>query len=177
MDSLLLDVCCGPCASGVIPQLINKYNITLYFRSVNIAPKQEYDLRLGSVVKLSKHYDLPLIIDGTDYVEGHKQWLSYVKGHETAIEGGSRCTKCFEFRLNQIYDYFKTEQFDKFTTTLSVSPHKNAELINSIGSALSSQYLISDFKQNNGFLLSVQNSKKLGLYRQSYCGCEFSIND
>lgn len=169
---LLLHVCCAPCSSGVLPRLEQYFDITLFYNNPNTFPQNEYILRAEQFAKLTH---LPLII--CDYQ--HSQFLNAIKGFEAELEGGKRCEKCIELRMENSFEYAKTHGFNYVTTTLSISPHKNAEYINKIGIQLEREYgityLRADFKKENGFLDSITNSKKFDLYRQDYCGCEFSI--
>lgn len=170
---LLLHVCCAPCSSGVLPKLKEYFDITLYYYNPNTYPKDEYLLRAEQFARLS---DLPLII--CDYE--HNEFLNTIKGFEQDVEGDSRCQKCIKLRLQQSFKYADINNYDYVTTTLSVSPHKDAEFINTCGEQLekiyNTKYLYADFKKDNGYLNSITESKRLNLYRQDYCGCEFSIN-
>ena len=171
--TLLLHVCCAPCSSSVLEKL-NAFNITLYYYNPNTYPEQEYMLRAEQFNKLT---NLPVIKEKYD----HAEFLSNIKGLESEMEGGKRCEECIRLRLEQSFKYAREHSFDYVTTTLSVSPHKNAEYINNIGRSLSTKYdvkfLVADFKKENGFLNSINLSKQLDLYRQDYCGCEFSISN
>lgn len=168
---LLLHVCCAPCSSGVLPKLQNFFDITLFYYNPNTFPEDEYLLRAKQFSKLT---NLPLII--CDY--NHKDFLDTISGLENEQEGGKRCEKCINLRMEKSFEYAKLNNFKFVTTTLSVSPHKNAEFINKIGIELEKKYntpyLRADFKKENGFLDSIVNSKKFDLYRQDFCGCEFS---
>lgn len=169
---LLLHVCCAPCSSGVLPKLKEIFDITLYYYNPNTYPESEYMLRAQQFAKLS---DLPLII--CDY--NHNEFLDYIKGNEQDAEGETRCQKCIKLRLGQSFKYASINHFDYITTTLSISPHKDAQFINQCGEKLQtkyqSTYLYADFKKEKGYLNSICESKRLDLYRQDYCGCEFSI--
>lgn len=171
---LLLHSCCGPCSTSVIKRLIDYFDVTVLFYNPNIDTRLEFNKRLLAQQTVINHYNVNLIT--VDY--NHNQYLEFVKGLEKEKEGGARCEKCFELRLNKTFEVAKEEGFDYVTTTLSVSPHKNSKLINEIGFRLSEQYGIgfveSDFKKKDGFLLSTKLSKELNLYRQNYCGCEFA---
>ena len=170
---LLLHVCCAPCSSAVIEKLKQFFDITLYYFNPNTYPESEYNLRAEQFAKLT---DLPLIVCKYD----HNQFLQSVKGFEDNVEGGQRCQKCIALRLNQSFDYAKNNNFDYVTTTLSISPHKDAQFINICGENLQQiyniSYLYADFKKDNGYLNSINLSKQFNLYRQDYCGCEFSFN-
>ncbi len=186
--NLFLHVCCGPCSTAVLKKLIHFFNIYIIFFNSNIDSIDEFTLRLlqlKKVIEINK-YNINIIFD--EY--NHNDFLNYIKGYEHCKEGGDRCTKCFEFRLNKSYDVANnyiinnnlTSCINYLCTTLSISPHKNAKLIEDIGeniclNAKYMNYLPSDFKKENGFLDSINLSKQLGLYRQNYCGCEFSKNE
>jgi len=170
MKKVLLHVCCAPCSTHVVETLKKRFSVTMFFSNSNIFPKEEYELRLENVKRIAALYDLLLVEDSYD----HNAWLQYVRGLESEPEGGSRCTKCFEFNLARTAQYAKINNFDCFTTTLTVSPHKNSRIIFAIGRSLGN-FLEIDFKKRDGFKHSVELSKKYGLYRQNYCGCEFSL--
>lgn len=169
---LLLHVCCAPCSSGVLPKLKEYFEIMLFYYNPNTYPEDEYVLRAKQFSKLC---NLPIII--CEY--NHNEFLNEIMGLEQCQEGGLRCQKCIALRLQKSFEYAKNNGFDYVTTTLSVSPHKDAEFINSCGKNLQLQfgvnYLYADFKKSNGYLNSITESKRLDLYRQDYCGCEFSM--
>ena len=169
---LLLHVCCAPCSSGVLPRLKEHFDITLFYYNPNTYPENEYLLRAQQFAKLS---NLPLIV--CDY--NHNEFLEQIKGNEQDAEGGVRCQKCIELRMKKSFEYASTNKFDYVSTTLSISPHKDAQFINHCGENLqeiyNAKYLFADFKKENGYLNSINESKRLNLYRQDYCGCEFSI--
>lgn len=175
MKKLLLHVCCAPCLSSVIERLKEEtdYIITLYFSNSNILPQKEYEKRKEVLIDfVSKvHPETELIID--DYNQAG--FFSAIKGKEYLGEGSSRCDDCIGYRLERTAKYAKKNNFDIFATTLTVSPHKNAERINCSGKALQEkygvEYLPSDFKKRNGYLRSLQLCKEYGIYRQNYCGC------
>ncbi len=174
---LLLHVCCAPCLCGVIDRVIDKFDVTLFFYNPNIMPNAEFDKRLSALKEMLTHYlGTKLIVPD----QNEQEFLAVANGLENEKEGGARCTKCFELRLSKTAEYLSnhTDEYDYFATTLTVSPHKNAPLINKIGNEIAEKfgvkYLESDFKKQNGFLLSTTLSKELGIYRQDYCGCEFS---
>lgn len=174
--TLLLHCCCAPCSSSVLEQLKEDYDITLYFYNPNIAPKEEHDRRAEELERLLKIVgQKPAIYE--EY--NHEEFLSFVKGLEKEKEGGARCHKCYELRLRKTAQMAKQKGFDFFTTTLSVSPYKNAEYLNELGAKIEQEvgakYLPANFKKKNGFLRVSQLSKEYGLYRQNYCGCEFSF--
>ena len=171
---LLLHVCCAPCSSGVLPRLKEYFDITLFYYNPNTYPKEEYLLRAEQFAKFT---DLPMICMDYD----HNEFLNNIKGFENCKESGSRCQKCIQLRLKISFEYAKTNNYDYVTTTLSISPHKDAEFINTCGKRLQDEYnikyLYADFKKENGYLNSISESKKYDLYRQEYCGCEFSIGE
>ena len=182
--NLFLHVCCAPCFSGIITKLAKYFNLYIIFFNSNIDTFIEYSLRLNELNKLLKEYNNCFQIIYASY--NHNEFLNYINGLENEPEGGKRCSKCFELRLKQSYEiaieYIKNNnlkmQTNYLCTTLSISPHKNAELIEEIGEKICVDdyllYLPSDFKKEDGYLNSIKISKDLGLYRQNYCGCEFS---
>ena len=183
--NLFLHVCCGPCSTAVLKRLYQYFNIYIIFFNSNIDTNNEFNLRLEQLIKVIKFFNYSIEIIYSDY--NHNEFLDYVKGYESFKEGEARCDKCFEFRLNKSYnislDYItKNNMLNKnnyLCTTLSISPHKNAEKIELIGENICSKsnyikYLPSDFKKEDGFLKSINLSKEINLYRQNYCGCEFS---
>ncbi|MHA1267299.1 MAG: epoxyqueuosine reductase QueH [Candidatus Helarchaeota archaeon] len=176
MSKLLLHVCCGPCATYSIMELQDEsYKVTFFFSNSNIHPKEEYEHRLDSLKNFAQKVKIPLIIDSYN----PKEWFRRVKGYEHCAEGGDRCHICIESRLEKTAKYASTHGFDCFTTTLTISPHKNARLINDLGGKIAANYNISfvpkNFKKRNGFKKSVLLSKAHNLYRQNYCGCLFSM--
>ena len=175
--SLLLHTCCAPCMSGMIEELYSYFNITLYFYNPNISPESEFDLRLKELYKLTEdlgYKDIEIISPPYNAYEFEEM----AKGLEDIAEGGKRCFLCYELRLENTFIYAKENNFDYVTTTLSVSPYKNAGKLNEIGEAFSLKYgvkhLPADFKKKNGYKRSCENSVKYGLYRQNYCGCKYS---
>jgi predicted adenine nucleotide alpha hydrolase (AANH) superfamily ATPase len=183
VPSLLLHSCCGPCSSYVLEYLRPYFRITVFFYNPNIEPEEEYIRRLNTQKKLISI----LNADGGRRVElicggyAPERYLSAVAGLETEPEGGGRCGVCFRLRLEESARLAAAEGFDYFATTLTVSPHKNAPLINAIGGAagtrFGARYLPSDFKKRGGYLRSVELSREYGLYRQNYCGCRFGLPD
>ena len=170
---LLLHVCCAPCSSAVIERIAKHFDITLFYFNPNTYPESEYLLRAEQFAKLTT---LPLIVCNYD----HREFLNNIKGCEQDIEGGSRCQKCIELRMRKSFEYAQLNNFDMVTTSLSISPHKDHIFINHCGEKLQQEYnipyLYADFKKENGYLNSIVLSKQFNLYRQDYCGCEFSIN-
>ena len=170
---LLLHCCCAPCSSAVIEKLKNYFDITYFYYNPNIFPQEEYELRKGEFLKL-----------GVNVVElkyNHADFLNVVAGYENEKEGGNRCRICIAQRLDKTFEYAVNNNYDIVTTTLSISPHKDAEFINKLGENLEKKYgvkyLHADFKKENGYLNSINICKEKGIYRQDYCGCEFSKNE
>lgn len=170
---LLLHSCCGPCSSYVLEYLSDYFDITLFFYNPNIQPAEEYEKRLLTQKKLLERakYKNPVAFLAGEYEP--QRFFEAVKGLENCREGGARCEKCFELRLSKAAEIAKKGGFDYFATTLTVSPHKNAVLINEIGGRYQN-YLPSDFKKREGYKRSIILSKEYELYRQDYCGCIFS---
>lgn len=169
---LLLHCCCAPCSSAVIEKLKEYFDITYLYFNPNIFPENEYVLRREQFEKLG--------VKVIDIGYEHDKFLDLVKGMENESEGGRRCNVCIAMRMDEAFEYAKSHNFDIVTTTLSISPHKNAEFINLTGENLEKKYkmkyLHADFKKENGFLRSTQIAKQVNMYRQNYCGCEFSAN-
>lgn len=171
---ILLHICCAGCGVYIGKLLKKDYNVVLYFYNPSIHPISEYNTRLVEAKKIAKNFNLKLLAEEYD----HNKWLNKIKGHEHDRERGERCFICYQDRIESTAQKAKEGKFDCFSTTLTVSPHKNAEQISSIGKKMSEKYNINfldkDFKKKDGFKKSVELSKQLNLYRQNYCGCEFS---
>ena len=167
---LLLHACCAPCASYPLEYLSGRFDITVYYFNPNIMPLEEYEKRRGEFEKL-RVFPFTFVSEPWD----NARYLELVRGHENDREGGDRCTLCFRLRLEETAKKAKAEGFDFFATTLTVSPHKNAQIINTIGEALSEEYkvpwLYTDFKKREGYKRSTQLCRELDIYRQMYCGC------
>ncbi len=178
LPRLMLHSCCAPCSSYVIEYLNPYFNITVLYYNPNISPVEEYEKRKAEQIRFIKEFDSvnPVHICDCDY-DG-KKYEEAIKGLENEPEGGLRCVKCFYLRLEETAKTAKKLNFDYFCTTLSISPLKNAELLNKIGKNLSEKYdikyLPSDFKKREGYKRSVELSKKYNLYRQNFCGCVYS---
>lgn len=174
---LLLHSCCGPCSSYVLEYLSQFFDITLLFYGPNIQPREEYELRLQHQRKVLEH--IPVKIMECEY-DG-EAFDAVAKGLEEEKEGGSRCTRCFALRIEETAKRAAEAGFEYFCTTLSVSPHKDADRINALGETFAQRYglkwLPSDFKKRGGYQRSIALSKQWGLYRQDYCGCLFSKNN
>ena len=175
--TLLLHVCCAPCSSYVLEYLSSYFEITLFYYNPNIFPEKEYNFRLSELNRFIREFpsgkDVKIL--PCDYEPEAFDEIS--KGLEEQKEGEERCKKCYALRLSKTAEAAKG-RFDYFTTSLSISPYKNAKWLNEIGSELSKEYgvsyLFSDFKKKNGYKRSIELSKEYGLYRQDYCGCIFS---
>ncbi|MEI7452480.1 MAG: epoxyqueuosine reductase QueH [Candidatus Falkowbacteria bacterium] len=172
---LLLHTCCAPCAAYTVVEVLRqKYDVTLYFLNSNIDSQEEYDRRLDSVRILTDKYHLPLIVAPYD----RSGWLKEAAGLESEPEGGRRCLSCYAARLRQTAVLAQLKRFDIFGTSLTLSPFKNSRLIldmeKKIGEELGMDFLDYDFKENDGIKKSQDFAKTLGVYRQKYCGCEFS---
>ena len=178
--SILLHSCCGPCSSYVVDLLLNFFSVSFVYYNPNIYPEKEYIKRKNEQLKLLSFPKFKSVkfID-SDY--NHKDFLDKISGYEKDFEGGERCNICFKIRLEKTAKLAKKLNLDYFSTTLTVSPHKNAKQINLIGEYLSKKYsldfLFSDFKKKDGYKKSIELSKKYNLYRQNYCGCEFSLKN
>lgn len=175
---LLLHSCCAPCSSYTLEYLSTFFHITIYFYNPNISYKEEYQRRVEEQKRLIN--DLPAK-NPINFIEGKYEtgrFYDLAKGLEKAPEGGERCFRCYELRLLETAKLAKEQGYDYFSTTLSISPHKNAEKLNQIGESLSKKYdiayLYSDFKKKNGYKRSIELSNEYNLYRQDYCGCVYS---
>ena len=173
---LLLHSCCGPCSTTVLTLLVSHFDITVLYYNPNIEPKEEYYKRKEEQIRFIKEFNNEHIkFMDCDY--NNQDFRSRVVGLEQEREGGARCAVCFKLRLEKTAEIAKALDFDYFGTTLTVSPHKNSEVINKIGALLETEYgvkyLYSDFKKKDGYKKSIELSKKYNLYRQDYCGCEF----
>lgn len=179
--TLLLHACCAPCSSYVIEYLSNYFDITILFYNPNINNDSEYNKRLQELERFVKEFKTnnPVKVISLGY--NHDEYLQTVLGLEEEKEGGSRCLKCYRLRLEKTFEYAKQYNFDYVTTTLTISPLKNSQVINKIGSELENiyhiNYLYSDFKKKEGYKRSIVLSHEYNLYRQDYCGCEFSKRD
>lgn len=176
--TLLLHACCAPCSSYVLEYLSKSFDITLLFYNPNISPEEEYIFRKNELIRLTNEMPLPAKIEVITEEYDASEFYSMANGLEDLPEGGERCKKCYRLRLARAAEIAKRLGFDYFTTTLSISPYKNAEWLNTIGceegEARGVKYLFSDFKKKNGYKRSCELSEEYRLYRQNYCGCEFS---
>lgn len=172
---LLLHSCCAPCSSYVLEYLSKYFEIYLLFYNPNIVPFVEYEKRLKELKRLIVEMNFSDNVHIFDCEYENEIFLQLTKGLESQAEGLERCFKCYQLRMEKTAIIAKENNFDFFTTTLSISPHKNAQKLNEIGYSIESKYdmkyLCADFKKKEGYKRSIQISKKFNLYRQSYCGC------
>lgn len=181
-QKILLHSCCAPCSTAVIERLKEDFDIVIIYYNPNIYPEEEYIKRKNEEIKYIAHLnetDSSISISMIDCDYESEKFYEAVKGYENEREGGVRCSICFRLRLEETARKAKELGFDLFGTTLTVSPHKNAELINAIGLGIEKEvgikFLESNFKKNNGYKRSVELSKENNIYRQNYCGCEFAL--
>lgn len=174
--SLLLHSCCGPCSSYVLEYLTKYFDITVLYYNPNIWPVEEFIKRANEQRRLIEDAGLTVRLITPEYDD--TAFYSAAKDLENEPEGGARCRECFVLRLNETAKLAQQDGYDYFTTTLSVSPHKNAQLLNQLGYELGEKYgvayLPADFKKREGYKRSIELSKQYNLYRQQYCGCKFS---
>ena len=178
VPTLLLHSCCAPCSSYVLEYLSRYFSITVFYYNPNIAPESEYRERTEEVARLIRELpaENPIHFEAGAYCPD--VFYQAVKGYENEPEGGARCTICFELRLREAARMAAAGGYDWFTTSLTISPLKDAEKLNAIGERMGAEYgvrfLNSDFKKRNGYRRSVELSAAYNLYRQDYCGCIFS---
>ena len=172
---VLLHICCGVCASSVAERLMcDGHRVTGFFYNPNIHPADEYQKRLAAAAETARQLGFELVEGPYD----RQNWFQLVKGKEYEPEGGARCELCFIMRLKKTYEYFSKGMFDAFTTTLTVSPLKDAELVNKIGREMGGErFICADFKKKGGFARATELSRQWGLYRQNYCGCIYSLEE
>lgn len=177
--SLLLHACCGPCSSYVVEYLSNFFDITIYYYNPNTYPLKEYERRLDELKSFINKFNNKIKVKEDLY--NSDEFYQAIRGLEKLGEKSKRCYNCYKLRLEKTCKYAKENNFDYFTTTLSISPYKNAEWLNEIGKNLESlydiKYLYSDFKKKNGYKRSLELSKEYKLYRQEYCGCVYSMEE
>lgn len=178
VPKLLIHSCCAPCSSYVLEYLSEYFDITIYYYNPNIYPENEYKRRVMEQEKLIQAMPLknPVLFIKGEYEPA--KYYDMIKGHEKDFEGGDRCEICYRMRLEDAARVAHEGGYEFFTTTLTISPHKNSSKLNKIGEEMASIYgvlfLPSDFKKRNGYKRSIELSKEYGLYRQDYCGCVFS---
>lgn len=178
IPTLLLHSCCGPCSSYVLEYLSNYFKITIFYYNPNMGTKEEYLKREKEQIRLLNEMTFKYPVSYLKCEYNPKEYYEKVKGLEHEKEGGLRCHKCYELRLEKTAEIAKMNNFDYFTTTLSVSPYKNAQILNELGKMLEQKYnikyLYADFKKKEGYKRSIILSKEYQLYRQEYCGCIYS---
>ena len=178
---VLLHSCCGPCSSAVLENLIRNFEVTLLWYNPNLYPQEEFDRRFATQLELIEKMGLAEDVQILAEKRTHEDYLARVKGLEEEPEGGKRCTECFRLRLVECARLAKQYGFEYFCTTLTVSRHKDAVRINTlgeeIGQAFGVKWLPSEFKKRGGEERSRVLSAQYGLYRQNYCGCEFSMRE
>lgn len=181
VPGLLLHSCCAPCSSYVLEYLSEYFKITVFYYNPNIYPESEYTKRILEQQKLIRDMKLRHPVSFLAGKYDKERFYDMARGMEDLKEGGARCMKCYELRLSETARQAAAGGFDYFTTTLSISPMKNAQKLNEIGMRVGQEYgvnyLVSDFKKKNGYKRSIELSKEYGLYRQDYCGCEFSMRE
>ena len=180
VPTLLLHSCCAPCSSYVLEYLSDYFGITVFYYNPNIYPDEEYEMRVREQQRFIRAFPAKHPIDFIEGAYDKERFYEMARGLEAVPEGGQRCFQCYELRLREAGELAKARGFDYFTTTLSISPMKNAEKLNEIGLRLADElgvaYLCSDFKKRNGYKRSTELSREYGMYRQDYCGCVFSYN-
>ena len=175
---LLLHCCCAPCSSATLERLVDLFRTDIYYYNPNIEPLAEFEKRAGEEIRFVRSFrpegDVRVIVADYD----HEAFERIARGREALPERGERCYLCYEMRMRQTARYAREQGYDCFTTSLSISPLKNAQKINEIGERLAAEYgvrhLPSDFKKKNGYKRSIELSREYDLYRQNYCGCVFS---
>ena len=178
VPSLLLHSCCAPCSSYVLEYLSCRFRITVFYYNPNIAPEEEYRKRVEEQKRLIREMCRGYPVSFEEGVYDAERFYEMAKGLEDVPEGGERCFRCYELRLREAAKTAQRLGMDYFTTTLSISPLKNADKLNETGLALAREfqvdYLVSDFKKKDGYKRSIELSQEYGLYRQNYCGCVYS---
>lgn len=178
---LLLHSCCAPCSSYVLEYLSQYFEITVFYYNPNIYPESEYSKRIIEQQRLIDEMNVkhPVSFVAGEYEK--ERFYDIAKGLEDVKEGGERCMRCYELRLREAAELASKGEYDYFTTTLSISPLKNAAKLNEIGTRLGTEYgveyLVSDFKKKNGYKRSIELSREHHLYRQDYCGCVYSYQE
>ena len=193
-DRLLLHACCCPCSSHCLELLAEHFDITVFFYNPNMDTAEEYEKRFAELVRFTKEAPFASKVHLVEAEYDPESFSAIIKGREMEPERGSRCYDCYHLRLRKTAEYANDHGFDCFSTTLSISPYKNADWLNEIGVALEQKmreeagpgsqdsrteqdvpyFLFSDFKKKNGYKRSIELSEEYGLYRQDYCGCRFS---
>ena len=175
---LLLHSCCGPCSTYCIQTLAEHFRVTVFYYNPNIYPPEEDHMRAGEQERFIERFPTKYPVQFVEGAYDTERFYDTVRGLEHVPEGGERCFRCYELRLREAAEYAREHDFDFFTTTLSISPLKNADKLNEIGAKLEQEYgvryLYSDFKKKNGYKQSTETSRAYDMYRQYYCGCVFS---
>jgi hypothetical protein len=178
---LLLHACCAPCSSYCLEYLNKYFDITIYYYNPNISKEEEYLKRLNEEKRFVSSYPFTNEVKVVQGPYDNDKFEETIKGLEKEKEGGARCFKCYRLRLEESAKYAKENNFDYFTTTLTISPYKNSQVLNQIGDELKKEYgvkyLFSDFKKKNGYKRSIELSHEYNLYRQDYCGCVYSLRN
>lgn len=175
--TLLLHSCCGPCSSYVLKMLYEYFKITIFYYNPNIYPHEEFIKRYNVQLELIKKMNLDINVVMID--EDYQVYLDAVKGYTDLKEGSMRCYKCYEFRIKRLSEYASKNNFDYYSTVMSVSPYKSSKWINELGYLYQDKalFLYSNFKKENGYKESIRLSKEYDLYRQDWCGCLFSLKE
>ncbi|MFA5400273.1 MAG: epoxyqueuosine reductase QueH [Dehalococcoidia bacterium] len=173
--NVVLHICCGVCAAGAADVLLNEgHQVTGYFYNPNIYPEEEYRRRLEAVQRVADKLQFTLAAGPYDF----ETWNKLTAGMGDEPEGGSRCSVCYRLRLAKAFDFMRERGADAFTSTLTISPHKQAAEINRIGKEIGGdRYMARDFKKKDGFKRSMEMARSWGLYRQNYCGCIYSLRE
>jgi predicted adenine nucleotide alpha hydrolase (AANH) superfamily ATPase len=173
-DKLVLHICCAPDEAWVVETLQDRYQLHCFFCNPNIHPPEEYEKRLKEAEKVAKFFQVSITADPYD----SESWKEAVTGLEHTPEGGARCEQCFLLRLRRTAQFCKDLGWNRYTTVMSISPHKRIEMLNRTGEQAAREYGVIyeqfNFKKKDGFQESIRLSKELGLYRQDYCGCVLS---
>ncbi len=173
-EQLVLHICCAPDEAYVVGTLKDTHKLYCFFSNPNIQPADEYEMRLGEARRVADEFGVPF----SSAAYRPESWEAAVADHTQTPEGGRRCAHCFRLRLRDTAEFCKKNGFPRFTTVMSVSPHKKIAMLNEAGvragEEFGVEYVPYDFKKKNGFLESVRLSKELGIYRQDYCGCRLS---
>lgn len=181
VPTLLLHSCCAPCSSYVLEYLSRYFRITVFYYNPNIYPEEEYRMRVREQQEFIRRFPAKYRISFVEGAYDTERFYAFARDMKDLPEGGERCFRCYELRLSEAGRLAWERGFDYFTTTLSISPLKNAEKLNEIGERIGAElgvrYLISDFKKKNGYKRSTELSKEYGMYRQDYCGCVYSYRE
>ena len=178
VPTVLLHSCCGPCSSYCLEYLSQYFSVTVFYFNPNISPVEEYRLRAAEQERFIREFPAEHPVSFLEGEYDHGRFLAMAKGLEDVPERGVRCHRCYRMRLLETARVAREREFSYFTTTLSISPQKDSQVLNAIGEAVAEEtgvdYLYSDFKKKNGYLRSTELSREYGMYRQDFCGCEFS---